>query len=88
MFVGVKVSAMKGGDPPVLTRKLAYRYPPRTTCSPVVDVWCGERDTLGVLDIEIGLNTGRRLGIQATVNKDDAEAGADGISAERLVESL
>lgn len=69
-------------------QKLACRYPPRATCLPVVDVWCGERDTIGVLDIEIGLNTRRRLGIQATINKDDAEGGADGISAERLVESL
>lgn len=82
MFVVVKVSAMKGGDPPVLSKKLARAYPPRIICLPVVNVRCGEGDSIGVLDIKIGLNTGVRLGVQATINKDNGEGGADSVSAE------
>lgn len=55
---------------------------------PVVNIRCGERYAIGILDVEIGFNTGGRLRVQASIYKHNTEGSANSVRAERLVESL
>lgn len=68
--------------------RLGIRGVRRGTASAVVDVGSGVRDSLSILDIEVGFNTGVGLIITTFVDENSGEILADGVSAVFLEESL
>ena len=68
--------------------RLRIRNERGRTASAIVDVGSRIRNSLGILDIEIGFDTGIGLILETPIDKDGSEVPTNGIGAVFLEESL